>query len=134
MNGNKYIRLAITVLTGAQLIFSTLPAGCEEPATMQYTVIRLLANDIVPSLATINQGTVIIWLNEAPETAEVQFTNNDISPSCNGASPLNDQMKQVMAFQIAFGKVESICLVQKGEFTYTVKRGSQSLTGKIRVK
>lgn len=133
MNRYTYIRLAATGLMVAQLIFSAARAAGEEPSTMQYTVIRLLANDIVPSPATITQGTVIIWLNEAQQTAEIQFNSNDIAASCNGSTP-QQPVQQSLAFQIPFGKVESICLVQKGEFGYTVKRGSQLLTGKICVK
>lgn len=130
----KYSRLAFMVLAGAGMMVAPAPARSQEPSTMQYTVIRLLAHEIIPPLATISEGTVIIWLNEAPETVEIQFTNHDMSAACNNAPPSLNKTKQDLAFQIPFGKVESICLVQKGEFNYSVKRGSQRMTGMICVK
>jgi hypothetical protein len=55
--------------------------------------------------------------------------------TCLNGSPLpGGRTEQEMFFKIGFGKTESICLVQKGEFSYTVKRGSKSIPGTIQVK
>ena len=134
MSCNKSVCLIAAAFT---LMFFLLPhhVTCgEEGVTPKYMVIRLLSEGIDPPSATINQGTVIIWVNEAPETVEIQFANNEMATSCNGSPLYNPQTKQAILSQIAFGGLESICLVQKGEFNYTVKRGSQIVMGKICVK
>jgi len=135
MNGKKLFCMVCTAFIVAMLLSFAPPARCEEEAaTMKYTVIRLLADSIDPALATIDQGTVIIWLNDASETADIQFIKNEKAASCNGSPFFNDQTKQAMVLGIPFGKTESICLVQKGEFNYAVKRGAKSVEGKILVK
>jgi plastocyanin len=101
---------------------------------MKYMVIRLLADSIDPPQITISQGTVIIWVNEAHETAHIQFANKDMATCLNGAPVAGGRTEQGIALNIEFGRTESICLVQKGEFNYTMKRGSNSTTGKITIK
>lgn len=134
MRLKKLAYLIIAVCACATLYYSPSPVLGEEEETMKYTVIRLLADSIDPANARIKQGTVIIWVNEAQETAEIQFANKNMATCLNG-SPLDaDRTEQGMYFTIGFGKTESVCLVQKGEFTYTVKRGSRSIPGTIQIK
>ena len=134
MSCNKAVRLIAAACVCILFLIPHTALYGEETTAPKYMVIRLLSEGIDPPVATINQGTVIIWVNEAPETVEIQFANNEMATSCNGSPHYNPQTKQAILSQIAFGGLESICLVQKGEFNYTVKRGSQIVTGKICVK
>ena len=84
----------------------------------KYQVIRLSADELHPSTATIRQGTLLIWSNEAPEEVEIQFTNVD----------------NLATQRIPGAELESTCLVQKGEFDYVVSKGTSKLAGKIIVR
>ena len=134
MNVKIFMGMIIAVLSCAVLLSSASHAQGEEEATMKYTVIRLLTDSIEPARAIISQGTVIIWVNEAQDTAEIQFANREMATCLNGSPLPGGRTEQQMFFKIGFGKTESICLVQKGEFSYTVKRGSKSISGTIQVK
>ncbi len=134
MELKKLLCLTIALVIGASLFCFALPAAGEEESTMKYMVIRLLADSIDPPQTTISQGTVIIWVNEAHDTAHVQFANKDMASCLNGSPVAGGRTEQGIALNIEFGRTESICLVQKGEFSYTVKRGSNSTTGKITIK
>ena len=124
----------IAAVSCASLLCFAVPAAGEEESTMKYMVIRLLADSIDPPQITISQGTVIIWVNESHETAHIQFANKDMATCLNGSPVAGGRTEQGIALTIEFGKTDSICLVQKGEFSYTVKRGSNSTTGKITIK
>jgi hypothetical protein len=134
MNVKKLLCLVIAAVSCASLLCCAVPAAGEEESTMKYMVIRLLADSIDPPQITISQGTVIIWVNEAHETAHVQFANKDMATCLNGSPVAGGRTEQGIALSIEFGRTESICLVQKGEFSYTVKRGSNSTSGKITIK
>jgi len=134
MNVKNFLYLIIGVLSCAVLFPPSSLAQGEEEATMKYTVIRLLADSIEPAHSIINQGTVIIWVNEAQDIAEILFANRGMATCLNGSPLPGDRTEQGMFFKIGFGKTDSICLVQKGEFSYTVKRGSKSIPGTIQVK
>lgn len=134
MSVKQLAYVIIAVCTCATLLYPASPLRGEEEATMKYAVIRLLSDSIDPARATIKQGTVIIWVNEAHETAEIRFANRTMATCLNG-SPLDaGRNEQGIYFKIDFGKTESICLVQKGEFSYTVTRKSRSIPGTIQVK
>ena len=60
---------------------------------------------------------MVIWINEAPGTVDIQFSNDNIA-----------------AQQIPCAGLDSIYLVQKGEFDYVVSKGLSKLTGKIIVQ
>ena len=67
--------------------------------------------------------------------ANIQFTNtNNSVSSCDGSTRFNAGTKQMISAEVPFAELESICLVQKGEFNYIVKRGSHTLKGKIIIK
>lgn len=114
------------------LIIFAETAKTQDDEQVQYKVIRLLSDVIIPSTLTIRLGTVVIWVNEDRETAKIQFSNpgNSIL-SCDGSDRFNSDSKQVISAEVPFAGLESICLIQKGEFKYTVKRGSKQLEGKI---
>ena len=84
----------------------------------KYQVVRLSADELQPSTATIRQGTLLIWSNEEPEEVEIQFTNVD----------------NLATQKIPCAGLESTCLVQKGEFDYVVSKGTSKLAGKIIVR
>jgi len=134
MNVKKRLCLIIATLSCATLIFLTVPVRGEDESTMKYKVIRLLADSIDPPQLTINQGTVIIWVNEAHETAHIQFANKEMATCLNGSPVAGGRTEQGIFLKIEFGKTESICLVQKGDFNYTVKRGSKNVPGTITVR
>jgi len=117
------------------LFFFAEPAKSQKNEQIEYKVIRLLSDEIIPSTATISLGTVVVWVNESRETAKIQFlnTNNSVS-SCDGSTRFNADTKQVISAKVPFAGLESICLVQRGEFKYVVKTGSHKLEGKIIIK
>ena len=80
----------------------------------QYQVIRLLDDELTPSTTTISRGTLLIWVNEAPGTVDIQFGNVNIATR-----------------KIPCAGLESICLVQTGEFDYVVSKGLSKVKGKI---
>jgi plastocyanin len=134
MNLKKLVCLLMAAVSSAILVpFDDLVRGAEE-STMKYMVIRLLEDSIDPPQLTIKQGTVIIWVNEAHETAHIQFANKEMASCLNGSSVAGSQSGQGIFLKLDFGRTESICLVQKGEFSYKVTRGSQHLPGTIIVK
>jgi hypothetical protein len=100
-----------------------------------YQVIRLLSNKIVPPVTTIKLGTVVIWVNENSKPIEIRFVNaNDMVITCEGSkNSITDPEKAVFQM-IPCAGVESLCLVQKGEFRYIVKRGVWEFQGIIIVE
>ena len=134
MNVKHLLNLIIGVLSCAFLFPAASLAQGDEEATMKYTVIRLLADSIEPARAVINQGTVVIWVNEAQDNAEILFANREMATCLNGSPLPGGSTEQGLFFKIGFGKTDSICLVQKGDFSYTLKRGSKSIPGAIQVK
>ena len=117
------------------LIFFAESAKSQKNEQIEYKVIRLLSDAIITSTARISLGTVVIWVNESHEKAKIQFSNlNESASSCDGSTRFNTDMQQVISAEVPFAGLESICLIQKGEFNYIVKRGSNKLEGKIIIK
>jgi hypothetical protein len=134
MNIQKLLCLIIATVSCASILFFAVPAAGEEESTMKYMVIRLLSDRIDPPHLTIFQGTVIIWVNEAHDAAQIHFANKAMATCLNGSPVAGGRTEQGIALSIEFGRTESICLVQKGEFSYTVTRGTNRTTGTITVK
>ena len=133
---DKTIFWIISLLACFSILFSfPEPAKSQKNEQVEYKVVRLLSDAIIPSTATISLGTVVIWVNESHEKAKIQFSNlNELASSCDGSTRFNTDMKQVISAEVPFAGLESICLIQKGEFNYIVKRGSHKLEGKIIIK
>ena len=107
----------------------------EKEVNVQYQVVRLLSEEIVPSLITIQLGTVVIWVNEESKPTEIQFTNaSGMVIACDGSKSYIADPEQIISQMIPYAGVESLCFVQKGKFKYVVKRGSPELTGTIIVE
>jgi hypothetical protein len=97
-----------------------------------YQVIRLLPDTIVPPVARIKLGTVVIWVNQDSQAAEIQFTNaNGMVISCDGSDDFIADPEQIISANIPHAGLESLCLIQRGEFNYIVQRGSGVLSGTI---
>mgnify|MGYP001815750280 CR=1 FL=1 len=128
--------IRITLLLCFTLMYLTGMAFAQEKEVeVQYQVIRLLPDKIVPSVKTIKLGTVVIWVNEDCKPTEIQFTNpNGMVIACDGSKSFIADPERIISQMIPCAGVESLCLVQKGEFTYEVKRGSRKLKGTIRVE
>jgi len=135
MNGKRRLWLTSLLTCFSIMIFFAEAAKSQKNEQIEYKVIRLLSDAIIPSTATISLGTVVIWVNESSEMAKIQFSNiNNSASSCDGSTRFNTDMKQVISAEVPFAGLESICLIQKGEFNYIVKRGSHKLEGKIIIK
>ena len=135
MNGKGRFWITTLVTCFSILIFFADTAKSQTNEQIEYKVIRLLSDAVIPSNATISLGTVVIWVNESSEMAKIQFSNiNNQASSCDGSTRFNTDMKQVISAEVPFAGLESICLIQKGEFNYIVKRGSHKLEGKIIIK
>ena len=130
----KSIRIVLLLCTTLLYLTGIAPAQ-ETEVEVTYQVIRLLSNKIVPSVTTITLGTVIIWVNEDSKSAEIRFTNaHGIVIACDGSKSNIADPEKVITQMIPLAGVESICLVQKGEFNYVVKRGHWEFEGKIIVE
>jgi hypothetical protein len=100
-----------------------------------YQVIRLLSNKIAPQVTTIKLGTVVIWVNEDSTPIEIRFVNaNDMVITCEGSKNSVADPEKAISQMIPCAGVESLCLVQKGEFKYIVKRGVWEFEGTIIVE
>jgi len=130
----------LTVRIGLILCFSLMyPTGItlaqDKEEEVHYQVIRLLSEKIVPSVATITLGMVVIWVNEDSKPTEIQFTNaNGMVIACNGSKGDRADPEQIISAMVPHAGVESLCLIQRGTFEYTVKRGIRALQGTIVVK
>lgn len=101
----------------------------------KYQVIRLLSETIVPSVATIDLGTVVIWVNEDTKPTEIKFSNvTGMVIACDGSKSYIADPEQIISRMVPYAGVESICLVQRGTFDYIVKRGTRTLQGTIVVQ
>jgi len=122
--------LCFTLLYLAGITFAQ-----EKEVEVKYQVIRLSFEEIVPSLITIQLGTVVIWVNEDSKPTEIQFTNAaGMVIACDGSKNYIADPEKIISQMIPYAGVESICLVQRGKFKYVVKRGSQELKGTIIVE
>lgn len=135
MNGKRRFWITSLITCFFILIFFAESVKSQENEQVKYKVVRLLSDAIIPSTATISLGTVVIWVNESHEKAKIQFSNlNESASACDGSTRFKTDMKQVISAEVPFAGLESICLIQKGEFNYIVKRVSNELEGKIIIK
>jgi len=101
---------------------------------VHYQVIRLLSETIIPSVATIKLGTVVIWMNEDSKPTQIKFTNGEgMVIGCDGSAGDSADPEQIISALVPHAGVETLCLVQRGTFQYTVIRGTLTLRGTIEV-
>ena len=135
MYGKRSAVLIFFILLSAGLLLPSLGVCGEKEIETKYAVIRILPEKIVPPTAIINLGTVVIWVNENRETAEIKFTNIDnMVVSCDGSKRFAPNSKNPPTAKLPYSELDSICLIQKGEFNYTVTRGTVTSKGTIIVK
>lgn len=96
------------------------------------TVIRVDGvKGITPKVLKVTPGYTVIWFNESESLVEIQFTGKQITLACD--NPVNfvlDMDGSFVSNKIPMGSVASLCLIQPGEFDYTVKRVSRHVAGK----
>jgi len=130
------VRVALLLHFCFTLIFGTgIAFAQEKEGEVHYQVVRLLSEKIVPSIVTIQLGTVVIWVNEDTQPTEITFTNADgMVIACDGSEGDSADPEQIISSRVPHAGVESLCLVQRGRFEYTVKRGTRALQGTIVVQ
>ena len=118
------------------VMYATTTAFAQEKEEeVHYQVIRLLSDKIVPSVTTIQLGTVVMWVNEDTQPTEIKFTNADgMVIACDGSEGDSSDPEQIISERVPYAGVESLCLVQRGTFDYTVTRGPHALQGTIVVQ
>ncbi len=126
----------MALFLGCTLMYLTgMSFAQDKEVERSYQVIRLLSNKIVPSVATIKLGTVVIWVNENSTPTEIRFANaNDMVITCEGSKKSIEDPEKIIFEMIPCAGVKSLCLIQKGEFKYVVKRGYWEYEGKIIVE
>ena len=126
----------IALLLGCTLLyFPGMSFTQNKDVEKTYQVIRLLSNKIVPSVTTIKLGTVVIWVNEDSKPTEIRFANtDDMVITCEGSKNTIADPEKIIFEMIPCAGVKSLCLIQKGEFKYVVKRGYWEFEGKIIVE
>ena len=123
-----FLGLSIVYLTGMSF-------AQDRELERSYQVIRLLSGKIVPPVTTIKLGTVVIWVNEDSTPIEIRFASaNDMVITCEGSKNSITDPEKIISQMIPCAGVESLCLVQKGEFRYIVKRGVWEFEGTIIVE
>ncbi len=128
--------IGIALLLGFTCMYlDGIPLAEEKEVKIDYQVIRLLPEKIVPQITTIKLGTVVIWVNEDSQPITIKFTNtNGMVIFCDGSKNSITDPEKIISQMIPCAGVESLCLVQKGEFKYVVKRGYWEYEGKIIVE
>ena len=128
----KRIIRVILLLCFTLICLGEISFGEEREAWLGYQVIRLLPEKIVPQFITIKVGTVLIWVNEDSNPITIEFTNaSDMVISCAGSKNFIKDPEKIVSQMIPCAGVESLCIVQKGEFNYIVKRGPWEFGGTI---
>ena len=130
------VRIALLLSFCLTIMYYTgITFAQDKEEEVHYQVIRLLSEKIIPSVATIKLGTVVIWVNEDSQPTEIQFTDaNKMVIACDGSEGDSADPEQIISARVPHAGVESLCLVQKGEFKYVMKRGFREFEGTIIVE
>ena len=130
------VRLALLLSFYLTAMYCTgITFAQDKEEEVQYQVVRLLSEEIVHSMTTIQLGTVVIWVNEDTQPAKIKFTNgNGMVIGCDGSESYVADPEQIISELVPHAGVESLCLVQRGRFEYTVTRGTGAMQGTIVVK
>jgi hypothetical protein len=135
MQVKERIQVSVLLFCCCALLCCTDVALSQQEEEAPYQVIRLLPDEIVPPVALIQLGTVLIWVNQDSQATEIQFTNaNGMVISCDGSDDVIANPEEIISAQIPCAGLESLCLIQRGEFNYLVQRESRTLKGKIIVQ
>ncbi len=78
---------------------------------------------ITPEKLTVEPGTTVIWLNDSRSSVELQFEGKQVTMACK--SPVHfiiDENGSFISDRIPQGSVASLCFVEKGEFSYVMRK------------
>lgn len=78
---------------------------------------------LTPAEITVAPGTTIIWVNDSRSSVEIQFEGKDVTLACK--SPVHfviDEKGSFISDRIPQGSVASLCMVEKGEFNYVMRK------------
>jgi len=88
------------------------------------SIIRLHSTKgVIPSVLRVRPGHTVIWLNEKNSLIEIQFTGKQVTVACD--NPVNfvvDEKGSFVSNKIPLGAVASLCMIQKGEYDFYIKR------------
>ena len=88
------------------------------------TIVRLHNTEgVIPSVLRIHPGHTVIWLNEENSLIGIQFTGKQVTVACD--NPVNfvvDVNGSFVSNKIPLGAVASLCMIQKGEYDFYIKR------------
>jgi len=93
-----------------------------KPEKPPVTIILKKQGGISPDPVTVELGTTVVWINQAPEPVTIRFTK-PLGIACK--VPVNfyaDNFGNYETGKIARGETASICFIYKGDFTYEVRR------------
>ena len=126
--------LPVVFLCACLMLISTAGAEEEQQKVKQHKIVRLhFLGGISPDTVTIEPGTTVVWINDARSAVELQFEGKQVTLACK--SPVHfiiDEAGSYLSDRIPQGSVASLCFVEKGEFSYVLRkaefdRGKQSL-------
>lgn len=91
-------------------------------------VIRLDAlGGISPAEVTIKPGTTVVWVNNSRSQLELKFMGKQVTLACK--SPVHfliDDDGSFVSDRIPQDSVASLCFVEKGEFSYALRKVGSS--------
>ncbi len=133
ISGKLLLLPALTVLTffiTTPIFFCAQASGQEgkilpEKRIPEVRIIRFdhVVDTTVP-VERIKPGTTVVWVNDITGVMlEIQFTGKQVTLACK--SPVHfivDENESFISNKIPFGAVASLCIIEKGQYDYIVKR------------
>jgi len=91
-------------------------------------IIRLdVLGGISPAEAIVKPGTTVVWVNNSRSQLELKFEGKQVTLACK--SPVHfliDEDGSFISDRIPQDSVASLCFVEKGEFTYVLRKAPGS--------
>jgi len=115
-------------------------AGQEKSASIvsgqnlkETSIVRLhFMGGIQPAELIVKPGTTVVWVNDSRAQLELQFQGKQVTMACK--SPVHfliDDEGSFISDRIPPDSVASLCFVEKGEFTYVLRKvGSSAYTSR----
>lgn len=78
---------------------------------------------IIPKTLKVNPGSTVVWINESKRPVEIQFEGKQVTLACK--SPVHfvlDESGTFLSNRIPYGAVASLCFIEKGEYTFRVRK------------
>ena len=97
-----------------------------EKAINLHKMIRIhYSGAVIPETLTVQPGSTVIWINESKRPVEIQFQGKQVTLACK--SPVHfilDEQGSFLSNRIPYGAVASLCFIEKGTYTYNVRKVS----------